>query len=127
MSVRQLGGLLGALGGLVWIARWLQGSATDPTDLMRYVGLGLVMLGLACIGLTLVKGQARWLDFVASICIPLLFWAIYDVLRGTGAALLLHGALGAAWVVLGGWLLLKGGHRDDWDDDEYEEYDQQYG
>ena len=124
MSVRQLGGLLGALGGVVWIARWFLSPAVGSADLMRYVGLGLVLLGLVCIGLTLVKGQARWLDVVVGIAAPALFWAVYELVRGTGTGLLVHGVLGVLCLVVGGVLLVRGGHRG-LEDDEYEEYDRQ--
>lgn len=124
MSVRQLGGLLGALGGVVWIARWFLSPAVGSADLMRYVGLGLVLLGLVCIGLTLVKGQARWLDVVVGIAAPALFWAVYELVRGTGTGLLVHGVIGVLCLVVGGVLLARGGHRG-FEDDEYEEYDRQ--
>lgn len=125
MSVRQLGGLLGALGGVVWIARWLLSPAVGAADLMRWAGLGLVLLGLVCIGLTLVKGQARWLDLVVGVAAPALFWAVYELVRGTGPGLLVHAAIGLLCVVVGGVLLVRGGHRGVDDDDEYEEYDRQ--
>jgi len=109
MTVRQLGGGLGALGGLVWIARWLLDPASGTADIMRYAGLAFVLLGLVCVGLTLVKGQALWLDIVVGFAVPALFWAIYEVVRAEmGEALVFHGVLGAAWILLGVLLIVKG-------------------
>ena len=82
MTVRQLGGALGALGGLVWILRWVVSPGDGAADLMRWAGLSLVLLGLVCIGLTLVKGSALWLDAIVGFAAPALFWAVYEVLRG---------------------------------------------
>jgi len=110
MTVRQLGGGLGVLGGIVWIARWLMAPADGPADVLRYAGLALVLLGLVCVGLTLVKGQALWLDIVVGFAAPALFWAIYEMVRAevVGDGLLFHGVLGIAWVLVGIGLIVKG-------------------
>lgn len=110
MTVRQLGGGLGLLGGLVWIARWLMSPADGPADVMRYAGLAFVLLGLVCVGLTLVKGQALWLDIVVGFAAPALFWAIYEMVRAEIAdpALLFHGVVGALWALVGVALIVKG-------------------
>lgn len=110
MTVRQLGGGLGLLGGLVWIARWLTSPADGATDVLRYAGLAFVLLGLVCVGLTLVKGQALWLDVVVGFAAPALFWAIYEMVRAEIAepALLFHGIVGVAWVLVGVGLIVKG-------------------
>lgn len=110
MTVRQLGGALGVLGGLVWLARWLLAPAEGTADIMRYAGLVLVLLGLVCVGLTLVKGQALWLDIVVGFAAPALFWAIYEAIRSevAGQALLFHGILGILWLLVGAALIVKG-------------------
>ena len=115
MTVRQLGGGLGVLGGIVWIARWLMAPADGPSDVLRYAGLVLVLLGLVCVGLTLVKGQALWLDIVVGFAVPALFWALYEMVRAEVASpgLLFHGILGIAWVLVGIGLIVKGKPRVD--------------
>jgi hypothetical protein len=115
MTVRQLGGALGVLGGLVWIARWLLNPESGSSaDVMRYAGLALILLGLVCVGLTLVKGQALWLDCIVGLSAPALFWAIYEVVRAElGEAVVFHGVLGVIWVIVGALLVVKGKPRVD--------------
>lgn len=120
MTVRQLGGALGALGGLVWILRWVMSPADGLADLMRWGGLALVLLGLVCIGLTLVKGSALWLDVVVGFAAPALFWAIYEVIRAEmGNAFILHGILGVLCLLVGALTYVRGRHRADEFEDEY--------
>lgn len=102
MTVRQMGGALGALGGLVWIVRWVSSPGDGTADLLRWAGLVLVLLGLACIGLTLVKGSVLWLDVIVGIGAPALFWAVYELLRGgMGNAFILHAVLGVICLLIG--------------------------
>ena len=110
MTVRQLGGVLGALGGLVWIVRWvLNPDSSGTADILRYVGLGFIALGLVCVGLTLVKGLELWLDIIVGFAAPALFWAIYEVVRGgMENDFVFHGVLGIVWVLLGALLFVKG-------------------
>lgn len=125
MTVRQLGGALGALGGLVWIVRWVMSPDGQVGDLMRWGGLALVLLGLVCIGLTLVKGSALWLDVVVGFAVPALFWAVYEVVRGElRDAYILHGILGVVCLLVGALTFVRGrlGHSDEPDpelDDVY--------
>lgn len=120
MTVRQLGGALGALGGVVWIVRWVLSPAEGTADLMRWGGLALVLLGLVCIGLTLVKGSALWLDVVVGFAAPALFWAIYEVVRGgVRGAFILHGILGVVCLLVGVLTVVRGRSRHA-DEEEYE-------
>lgn len=102
MTVRQLGGLFAVAGGVVW----LLGAVLVPDVLgetpWRWLGLGLVLLGLACSGLTLVKGSALWLDVVVAFAAPALFWAVYEVVRAeTGAVVPFHAVVGVVVAVIG--------------------------
>lgn len=109
MTVRQLGGALGALGGLVWIVRWALSPGADLADLTRWGGLALVLLGLACLGLTLVKGSALWLDVVVAAAVPALFWAVYEVVRGeVRDAFILHAVLGVVCLLVGALTVARG-------------------
>src|SRR5690606_37816205 len=82
MTIRQLGGLLGVAGGAAWVIRWMLVSAdSGAADMLRIAGLVLILLGLVCVGLTLVKGQALWLDVVVGFAAPALFWALYEVVN----------------------------------------------
>lgn len=109
MTVRQIGGALGALGGAVWIVRWVFSPGDGPADVMRWGGLGLVLLGLACIGLTLVKGSALWLDVVVALAAPALFWAVYEVLRSeVREAFILHAVLGVICLLVGALAVVRG-------------------
>lgn len=108
MTLRQIGGALGALGGLVWIVRWAMGPAGGPAEFLRWTGLVLVLLGLACIGLTLVKGSALWLDAVVAVAAPALFWAVYEVVRGeVRGAFILHAVLGVVCLLVGALTLVR--------------------
>ncbi|WP_110239679.1 hypothetical protein [Nocardioides gilvus] len=120
MTIRQLGGLLGVAGGAAWVVRWMLVSAeSDAAGLLRVGGLILILLGLVCVGLTLVKGQALWLDVVVGFAAPALFWALYEVVHTeVGASLLAHGVIGVVWAGVGGLLYARGGHSLE---DEYEE------
>lgn len=123
MNVRQLGGLLGVAGGVVWIARLALADHFGGEALLRVVGLGLVLLGLVCVGLTLVKGQALWLDGVVGFAAPALFWAVYEVVRTeVGHTAVLHAALGAVAVVVGGVLLSGGPARDVHDEERTDQH-----
>lgn len=114
MTVRQLGGVLGALGGLVWIVRWALSPGDATADLLRWGGLVLVLLGLVCLGLTLVKGSALWLDVVVGLAVPALFWALYELVRGeVRQALMLHAVLGVVCLLVGALTVVRGGRRDD--------------
>lgn len=109
MTVRQLGGALGALGGLVWIVRWVLSPGEQAADLMRWGGLVLVLLGLVCIGLTLVKGSALWLDVVVGFAAPALFWTVYEVVRGElRDAYILHAVLGVVCLLVGALTFVRG-------------------
>ncbi|QCX26584.1 hypothetical protein [Nocardioides jishulii] len=123
MTVRQLGGALGALGGLVWILRWVVSPGDGAADLMRWAGLALVLLGLVCIGLTLVKGSALWLDAIVGFAAPALFWAVYEVLRGElGNAFILHGVLGVVCLLVGALTWVRGRLvYDEYEDDHEDE------
>lgn len=111
MTVRQIGGALGALGGLVWIVRWAVAPAEGPAEFLRWAGLVLVLLGLACIGLTLVKGSALWLDVVVAVAAPALFWAIYEVVRGeVRGAFILHAVLGVVCLLVGALTVVRDRH-----------------
>lgn len=123
MTVRQLGGALGALGGLVWIMRWVVSPGDGTADLMRWAGLASVLLGLVCIGLTLVKGSALWLDAIVGFAAPALFWAVYEVLRGElGHAFLVHAVLGVVCLLVGALTYVRGRLvYDEYDDHEYED------
>src|SRR5690606_12197218 len=103
MTVRQLGGALGALGGLVWSLRWVMSPADGLADLMRWGGLALVLLGLVCIGLTLGKRCGLWLDVGVGFAAPALFWAIYDVVRAERSnAFIRLAILGVLCLLVGG-------------------------
>lgn len=109
MTVRQLGGALGALGGLVWIVRWVLSPGEDTAELLRWGGLALALLGLACIGLTLVKGSALWLDVVVAVAVPALFWAVYETVRGElRDAFILHAVLGVVGLLVGALTVVRG-------------------
>ncbi|MBE7324710.1 hypothetical protein IEQ44_08595 [Nocardioides sp. Y6] len=108
MTVRQIGGLLGACGGVVWIARWAVAPGEGAAEALRWVGLVLVLLGLACVGLTLVKGTALWLDAVVAVAAPALFWAVYEVVRGeVRGAFILHALLGVVCLLVGAVTLVR--------------------
>lgn len=114
MTVRQLGGALGAVGGLVWIVRWALSPGEETAELMRWGGLALVLLGLACIGLTLVKGSALWLDVVVAFAVPALFWAVYETVRGeVREAFMLHAVLGVMGLLVGALTVVRGHRRVD--------------
>lgn len=120
MTIRQLGGLLGAAGGAAWVLRWMLVSAdSDLAGLLRVGGLVLILLGLVCVGLTLVKGLALWLDVVVGFAAPALFWALYEVVHTeVGESLAVHGIIGVVWAGVGGLLYARGGHSME---DQYED------
>lgn len=112
MTIRQLGGLFGVAGGAAWVIRWMLVSAdSGAADMLRIAGLVLILVGLVCVGLTLVKGQALWLDVVVGFAAPALFWALYEVVNTeAGGSLAVHGVIGVVWAGFGGLLYARGGH-----------------
>ena len=104
----------------MWIARWALSPGDGAADLLRFAGLALVLLGLVCIGLTLVKGSALWLDVVVGFAAPALFWAIYEVIRASmGQAFILHALLGVICLLVGALTYVRGRRRADTYADEY--------
>ena len=118
MTVRQLGGLLAVVGGLTWLLGLVVVPDIVGETALRWVGLAMVLLALACFGLTLVKGSALWLDLVVAFAAPALFWAVYEVVRAElGAAGSFHAILGGV-VALVGLLPFRRRRAVDEDDEE---------
>lgn len=110
MTLRQLGGGLSVVGGLLWIVRWLIDASGGLSSVLLYVGLGVILVGLMCIGLTLVKGSSRMLDVVVGFAMPALVWSVYWAVR-EGLSSDMHqmydGVVGVLAVVIGGLLAVK--------------------
>ena len=103
MHVRALGPVAGVLGGLCWVVRWvvdLTGVAASWADPVRWAGLGLLAVALACVGASLVSKSALWLRLIVAVAFPALVWSLFSVVRGDGDAVALEGALGLLAVVL---------------------------
>lgn len=108
MTLRQLGGGLNVVGGLLWIARWLADLSGTVSDVLLYVGMAFMLIGLMCIGLTLVKGSARWLDFVVGFAMPALIWSVYATMRQNfDDTVMFDGVIGVIAVVVGLALALR--------------------
>lgn len=109
MTLRQLGGGLSVLGGLLWIVRWLIGASGGLSSVMLYLGLAVILVGLMCIGLTLVKGSSRMLDVVVGFALPALVWSVYWAIReGVTFDLQTYdGVVGVLAVLVGAALAVK--------------------
>lgn len=109
MTIRGLAGLLSLLGGAAWIAAAALGTGAPWWDELRWGGLAAVLVAFVCLGLNLLTGSARWLDIVVGAAFPLLAWALYALLDDVvGATRVLHGVLGAGFVVTAILLLRRG-------------------
>jgi hypothetical protein len=111
LDVRALGPVVGLLGGLCWVARWvadLAGVAAGWADAVYWAGLGLLAVALAVVGASLVSKSALWLRLIVAVAFPLLVWSIYAVVRGEGDAVALEGAIGLVAVVLSGVVVVVG-------------------
>lgn len=110
MTLRQLGGGLSVIGGLLWIVRWLLDPSGGLSNVLLYVGLGVILIGLMCIGLTLVKGSSRMLDVVVGFAMPALVWSVYWAVRvemGDDRVVMYDGVVGVLALVVGGLLAVK--------------------
>jgi hypothetical protein len=104
MNVRPLARVCGLLGGLCWVARWVLGSGAVG-DLLQWVGLLLLFVGLFGLGTALVNKGAIWLQVIVGIAFPLLVWSVVEVLHASGDPVVLNAVAGVVIAVACGLAL----------------------
>ena len=98
-----MGPVVGLLGGLCWVVRWVVemiGFSPGWSGPVHWMGLGLLCLALAAVGAGLVSRSALWLRVIVALAFPLLVWSVYTVLRGSGDDPAFDGVVGLLAVVL---------------------------
>ena len=103
MDLRPLGLVVGLLGGLCWVVRWVADEVGSPPGWggqVQWVGLALLGLALAAVGAGLVSRSALWLRVIVGLAFPLFVWSVYSVLRGSGDDPAFDGVVGLLAVVL---------------------------
>lgn len=83
MDPRRIASVAAVLGGLVWLVRAGligAGTAPDAADILLVVGLGLLVVGLAAAGYTLVETAPVWLRAVVALATPLLVMMVWQLL-----------------------------------------------
>ncbi|HTW17258.1 MAG TPA: hypothetical protein VMF51_19165 [Nocardioides sp.] len=105
MAPRTLADLCGALGGLVWVVRWIlavNGAGDAVLGTAYGAGLALLAIGVAGAGARLAR--AAWLSAVVAVCFPVLAWSVLMVLHELGDEARVDGVLGVVallvWVPL---------------------------
>ena len=91
-----------ALGGVVWLARWLMDASLGDgaSTSLLWLGTALVALALAVAGAGLVSSSAPPLRALVAIAFPLLVWSVVEFFRPTDDALFV-GLLGAVGLLAG--------------------------
>lgn len=90
--------LVAALGGGLWVLRWLTGGPEvdrSPGDVLHWLGLVLLALALAVVGAGLVSRSAVALRALVAVALPLLAWSVLEVVRPDGEAHVFDGVVGA--------------------------------
>jgi hypothetical protein len=93
MNVRPLARVCGLLGGLCWVARWVLGGGTFG-DLLQWVGLLLLFVGLFGLGTALVNKSIIWLQVIVGVAFPLLVWSVVEVLHASGDPVVINAIVG---------------------------------
>ena len=111
MDPRTYARAAGLLGGLSWVARFvldLNGSgAGTPSDLLQWVGLVLLAVALAALGVSLVSRSALWLRVIVGVAFPLLVWSVLEVLHPGSEPAAVDGVFGALVAVVAAAGLLR--------------------
>jgi hypothetical protein len=91
-----------ALGGVVWLARWLMDANLGDGASLSLLGLGmaLVALALAVAGAGLVSSSAPPLRVLVALAFPLLVWSVVEFFRPADDALFV-GLLGVVGLLVG--------------------------
>lgn len=95
MPARPLVAAAAVMGGVVWAVRWLTANTAEP-DLLRWIGLALVLLASLGVGASLVRASNLALRLLVALCFAALVWALVELLTGAGGTL----ALGLAGVTI---------------------------
>ncbi|MFC6286055.1 hypothetical protein ACFP3Q_02505 [Nocardioides sp. GCM10027113] len=99
----------GVLGGLAWLLRTvldLAGSTGGLVDVLHWVGLVLLALGLAGLGLDLVGKGVVWLRAIVAVAVPVLVWSILEAIDPGTDPSVVDGIAGLVVAVLA-WLELR--------------------
>lgn len=111
MDLTHLARLAGVIGGSCWLLRLLldlAGHGTGaPADLLFWVGLLLVAVGLVSMGTALVSTSATWLRAVVGVAFPLLVWSVVEVLHEAGDPRVVDGLVGLGVAVACGRALTR--------------------
>lgn len=106
MNLTRPASVAAALGGVVWLARWLTDAGpADGTSTSLYgLGVALFALALAGAGAGLVSSSAPPLRVLVAVAFPLLVWSVLEFLRPADDTVFvgLLGAVGLALGVVGG-------------------------
>ena len=101
----------GLLGGVSWFTRFvldLNGSGTGtPADVLWWVGLVLLSIALAALGVSLVSRSALWLRVIVGVAFPVLVWSVLEVLHPAGNPEGIDGVFGALVAVVAVFGLLR--------------------
>ncbi|WP_244930099.1 hypothetical protein [Nocardioides sp. W7] len=112
MAPRTLADLCGALGGLVWVVRWiLAANGAGDAVLGATYGAGLALLAIGVAGAGARLAGVAWLSGVVAVCFPVLAWSVLMVLHESGDHARIDGLLGVLALVAWVPLLRRSRHR----------------
>jgi uncharacterized membrane protein YjjP (DUF1212 family) len=80
-----------------------RGGGGGVVDLLYWVGLVLLFVGLFGLGTLLVSKGAVWLEVIVGIAFPLLVWSVVEVVHSAGDPLVIDAVVG---VLIAGVCLL---------------------